>query len=173
MLYFFKVKDSPFFKFGWTGQANPWDRIRTGFWTNVHPPELCGKLNPENMELIGVYEGDEKLERAMQSIFPPHCGEFWKDEDLEDMVYMLKLIAEEIPIPPRPRFYETDHVEKLACCTGIWHACWTCGKRFSRFCKLLQHKRDVHESARFRCVCGKEFPRKGNLARHVLKSCKK
>ena len=40
--------------------------------------------------------------RAMQSIFPPHTGEFWKDEDLDDFIWMLKLITEEIAIPPRP-----------------------------------------------------------------------
>ena len=88
----------------------------------------------------------------MQNIFPPHTGDFWKDEDLDDFVWMLKLIADEILIPPRPCFIETDN-EKLACCTGVWHVCFACGKEFSRFCKLLQHKRDVHESAKFSCVC--------------------
>ena len=108
----------------------------------------------------------------MQSIFPPAHGEFWKDEDLDDMIQMLKLMAEEIPVPSRPCFVHTDHVEKLACCTGVFHTCYTCGKTFGRFCKLLQHKRDVHESANFKCVCGKFFPRKGNLDRHVMKSDK-
>ena len=172
MLYIFKVVDLPWFKFGYTEQTNPWNRIQTGFWTNVHPTELCGRLGPECFELIALFEGDVKLERAMQSIFPPHTGEFWKDEDIEAFVWMLKLITDEIPIPPRPEFQQKVHVEKLACCTGNWHVCWTCGQRFGRFCKLLQHKRDVHESARFRCSCGKEFPRKGNLDRHVQKSCK-
>ena len=171
MLYIFKVVDSPFFKFGFTDQTNPWNRIQNGFWTNVHPKELCGKLGFQNFNLLHVFEGDEKLERAMQRIFPPHAGEFWNDEDLSDFVWLLKLITIEMRIPPRPCFIETD-VEKLACCTGVWHVCWTCEKQFSRFCKLLQHKRDVHENPRFRCICGKEFPRKGNLDRHVLKSCK-
>ena len=172
MLYIFKVRDFGFFKFGFTDQTNPWNRIQAGFWSNVHPKELCGKLDPENFELIYLFEGDVKLERAMQSIFPPDTGEFWRADDLEDFVWMLKLLTEEIPIPPRPSFVKSD-AKKLACCTGVWHVCWTCGKEFSRFCKLLQHKRDVHQPARFRCLCGKEFPRRGNLDRHVLKSCKK
>ena len=170
MLYIFKVVG--FFKFGYTNQINPWNRMQTGFWTNVHLKELCGKLDPENFELIHLFEGDEKLERAMQSIFPSHCGEFWKADDLDDFVWMQKLIADQIPLPPRPCFIQTD-VEKLPCCTEVWHVCWTCGMQFKRFCKLLQHKRDVHESDRYKCLCGKEFPRKGNLDRHVLKSCKK
>jgi len=173
MLYVFKVVDLPWFKFGFTDQTNPWFRIQAGFWSNVHPKALCQKLDPENFELIYLFEGDVKLERAMQSIFPPYAGEFWKADDLDDFVWMLKLITEEIPIPSRPCFVQTNAEKRLACCTGVWHVCWTCGKEFSRFCKLLQHKRDVHESARYRCVCGKEFPRKGNLDRHVQKSCKK
>jgi hypothetical protein len=173
MLYVFKVTDTAFFKFGWTEQRNPWDRIQNGMWTNSHPPELCQKLNPENLELIFLFEGDRRLERAIQSIFPPAHGEFWEDEDLDDIIQMLKLMAEEIPIPPRPCFHYTEHAEKLSCCTGILHTCYSCGMQFSRFCKLLQHKRDKHEVARYKCVCGKEFPRKGNLDRHVLKSCKR
>jgi len=143
MLYIFKVRDSSFFKLGWTAQANPWDRIQNGFWTNVHPPELCQKLNPDNFESIFVFEGDPRLERVMQSIFPPYAGEFWKEDDLDEMVYMLKLIAEEIPIPARPYFHFTGQVEKLACCSGTWHVCWSCGKAFTRFCRLLRHKRET------------------------------
>ena len=172
MLYIFKVVDSPFFKFGFTDQVNPWNRIQRGFWTNVHPPELCQKLDPDNFELIFIFEGDERLERVIQSLFPPYAGEFWKEDDLDEIVDMLKLITEEIRIPPRPCFQYTEHVEKLACCTGVLHVCWSCGKQFSRFCKLLQHKRDVHEAARFACICDTKFPRKGNLDRHVAKSCK-
>ena len=143
MLYFFKVVDSPFFKFGWTEQKNAWSRIQNGFWTNAHPPELCSKLNLENLQLMFLFEGDERLERALQNIFPPYAGEFWKDYDLDDMVNMLKFIAAEIPIPPRPCFQHSGHMEMLACCTGVWHECWRCGKRFSRFCKLLQNKRQI------------------------------
>ena len=90
-----------------------------------------------------------RLESAMQQIFPPVHGEFWREDDLDGMVRLLKLMVEEIPIPARPFFHHTDHVEKLACCTGVWHVCDVCDKRFSRFCKLLQHKQDVHEASRF------------------------
>ena len=50
----------------------------------------------------------------MQSIFPPYAGEFRKEDDLDEMVYLLKLIAEEIPVPPRPCFLYTELVEKLS-----------------------------------------------------------
>ena len=105
MLYVFKVVDLPWFKFGYTDQTNPWNRIQTGFWTNVHPKELCGKLGAEQFQLIHVFQGDKRLEHCMQSIFPPYAGEFWKDEDLDDFVWILKLIADEIPIPPKTMFH--------------------------------------------------------------------
>ena len=94
-----------------------------------------------------------------------------KKDDLQKIIKMLRLMTSELEIPIRPDFVETE-VDKLSCCSGELNECWICGKKFKRFCKLLQHKRDVHELARFRCICGKEFPRKGNLDRHVLKSCK-
>ena len=100
-------------------------------------------------------------------------SEFWRKEELINMVDMLLLMTEQVSLPTRPRFQNTINLEKLACCTGHWHACFKCGQKFKRFDKLMQHKRDKHEAARFKCICGKDFPRKGNLDRHVLNSCKK
>ena len=171
MLYVFDVVDSQYFKFGFTAQSNPWNRIQKGFWTNLHPTELCGKLGSQNLNLVHVFEGDYNLEKCIQSLFPPECGEFWRKDDLPKIIKMLRLMTSELEIPIRPDFVETE-VDKLSCCSGELNECWICGKKFKRFCKLLQHKRDVHESPRFRCVCGLSFPRKGNLDRHVLKSCK-
>ena len=93
-------------------------------------------------------------------------------DDLEKIIEMIRLMTPELAIPSRPDFGKTE-VEKLACCSGEWHECLICKKGFKRFCKLMQHKRDVHESGRFRCVCGKEFPGKRNWNRHVQKSCKR
>ena len=181
MLYFFKVLDSPWVKFGWTEQADPWNRIQTGFWSNVHPDELCQKGDPEraeklapsNLNLIFLFDGDSKLESVIKSLFPPDCGEFWKEQDLESMVQMLKLMCEELPIPARPQFHPCDDVAKRACCTGKLIRCFTCGKNFKSFDKLFQHKRDVHEPGKFSCsACGRKFARKDRRDKHVQNSCK-
>ena len=171
MLYIFKVVDLPWVKFGWTEQTNAWSRIQNGFWTNLHPPELCNRLGQDDLELLFVFEGGEKLERVIQSLFHPVLGEFWRDEDLDNMVQMLKLMTEEVSLPPRPSFLQGTG-EKLACCTGVWHECYTCHMMFKRECKLWQHKRDVHAPSTFECpLCRTKFSRKGNLDRH-LKTCR-
>ena len=173
MLYFFKVLVLVFIKFGWTENENPFNRIQRGFWSNVHPKELCNRLGPENLELLYLFEGGKQLESVLQSLFPPDCGEIWtEEENLESMVQMLKLICEELPIPARPQLHPCDDLRKRACCTRILLKCYECGKNFASFDKLFQHKRDVHEPAKFSCACGRKFPRKGNLDRHVQKSCK-
>ena len=156
MLYVFDVVDSQYFKFGLTAQSNPWNRIQKGFWTNLHPMELCGKLGSQNLNLVHVFEGDYNLEKCIQNLFPPQCGEFWEKDDLPKIIEMLRLMTSELEIPTRPDFEETE-VDKLSCCSGELNECWICKRKFKRFRKLLQHKRDVHESPRFRCVCGKKF----------------
>ena len=122
MLYIFEGLRSNYFKFGWTERHNAYDRIQNGFFTNIHPEELCQKGNPErpeklapsNLNLIFLFEGDSKLESVIKSLFPPDCGEFWRKEDLINMVDMLLLMTEQVSLPTRPRFQNTVNLEKLA-----------------------------------------------------------
>ena len=135
MLYVFEVLESNYFKFGWTERPNACDRIQSGFWTNVHPEELCqkgdpenpAKLAPSNLNLMFLFEGDSKLESVIKSLFPAEPAEFWRKEDLIKMIDMLRLMTEEVSLPARPRFQNTDNLEKLACCTSVWHVCFKCG----------------------------------------------
>ena len=89
MLYIFEVLESNYFKFGWTERPNAYDRIQNGFWTNIHPEELCQKgdpennrekLSPNNLHLIFLFEGDSKLESVITSLFPLERGEVWRKE---------------------------------------------------------------------------------------------
>jgi len=146
MLYIFKVVDLPFFKFGFTDQTNPWNRIQKEFWTNIHPEALCQKgdpennpekLGPHNLNLIFLFERDNNLESVIKSLSPAYCEEFWRNKDLINMVDMLRLMTEQVALPTRPSFQNTENIEKLACCTGQWHVCFKCGQKFKRFDKLM------------------------------------
>jgi len=65
MLYLFKVRDAPYIKMGFTN-ACPWRRIATGFWSNLHPTDCCGKLGWEDLELVAVFPGTEEDEKALK-----------------------------------------------------------------------------------------------------------
>ena len=77
MIYIFELIGTNFIKLGYTKHGNVYYRIQYGFWTNKHPPELCGKLGSENLKLLFVYEGDSKTENYIKKKFPPVCGEFY------------------------------------------------------------------------------------------------
>ena len=165
MLYIFSV-DTEWIKFGYTGQPNPWMRIRNGFWTNCHPSQLCNRLGPESLELLYVFEGDRRVEAVMQSLFPPTEYEFWDRSRLEAMVEMLRLMAEEFPVPPRPPLLCISD-ERLPCCNGgREHACDMCGKTFKREHLMMEHKNDVHLKRKWRCACGVDVTRR-NIGRHM------
>ena len=167
MLYLFEVLGTDFIKFGWTKHANPWMRIQNGFWTNSHPIELCGKLAPENLNLVHVFDGGLKEEQIIQSIFPSYEFEFWKRTDLEKIVTFMRMMLEEKPLPvTRPIFQENVSNERLPCCGGIEHKCKICGKTFKRPHKLWEHQRDIHQRIKFKCKCGVEVCKK-HLSRHL------
>jgi len=106
MLYVFDVLrasgGTDWIKIGFTSQSNPWIGISNGFWTNVHPPELCGCLSPDNLDLIFLFEADRAVEAVVRSLFPPDHGEFWHKGRQDEIVNMIKLMCHELPIPSRP-----------------------------------------------------------------------
>jgi len=55
MLYVFAFGDD-WIKVGFTARC-PFQRRRHGFWHNVHPTELCGRLG--DCELLHLFECDE------------------------------------------------------------------------------------------------------------------
>ena len=139
-------------KFGFTGQPNPWMRIRNGFCSNCHPSQLCNRLGPESLQLLHVFEGDRRVEATMQSLFPPAEYEFWDQSRLEAMLQMLRHMAEELPVPPRPPLLSISD-ERLPCCIGgREHACDMCNKTFKRAHLMMEHKNDVHLKRKWRCA---------------------
>ena len=164
MLYVFAAGPD-WIKMGFTGNGNPWFRVANGFWTNDHPPQLCGRLAADDVDLLFAFAGDRKVEAAMKSLFPPDRGEFYRRGRLGPILEMLRLMADELPVPPRPPLVATSD-ERLACCGGKDHPCPVCGKSFRRAHLMWEHRRDVHEGARVKCACGLSVTRR-NLGRHV------
>ena len=78
MIYIYESLGTSFIKLGYTKNTNVYYRIKDGFGTNKHPSELCGKLEPLNLKLNCVFQGDTYIESVMKTLFPPFCGEFYK-----------------------------------------------------------------------------------------------
>ena len=168
MLYVFDVlhasSGTRWIKIGFTSQTNPWMRISNGFWTNIHPPDLCGRLSPDNLDLIFLFEGDKAVEAVVHNLFPPDHGEFWHKDRQDEIVSMLQLMCHEIPIPPRPALLDLSG-ERLPCCGGDIHECRVCGRKFNRIHKLLEHQREVHEARKVKCACGADVTQR-NMKQH-------
>ena len=165
MLYVVRFPNG-WFKVGHTS-SDIWTRA-CQFWTNQHPTELCGKLSPDDVEIVALFAGDREEEQAIFARFPPKCGEFY-DEGLEALVGSIELAK--LPVPEKPTFL-VQSGERLPCCGGQGFSCFTCGAKFSRGIKLKQHLDDVHRKVRAKCGrCGLEVIKR-NLKRHQ-DNCKK
>ena len=167
MLYLFKVRDAPYIKMGFTN-ACPWRRIATGFWSNLHPTDCCGKLGWEDLELVAVFPGTEEDEKALKKTFPPTKGEFWPDHMLSVLRSTLAYLGGELPVPIRPPVPpEVDRqVEKLPCCSGQTIRCFKCNQTFSRWHHLTQHLQS-HSQVKDSCgQCGLKVLKR-NMKRHT------
>ena len=93
-------------------------------------------------------------------MFPSKEYEFWKRSQLDEIVNMLKMMVEDLPISTRPPF------PGLCCTGGRYHACSVCGKVFRRAHLMIEHRNDVHLGRKWKCECGVKVMRK-NVARHL------
>lgn len=167
MLYVFQISSTGFVKMGHT-LDDPWRRAATGFWSNIHPTELCHKLGWENLQLLALYDGSEAIEQAIKDAIPPTRGEFWPLGLLPALQRELGSRCSSLPLPPKPSQPPTvdRDVEKLSCCSGIIYTCSDCGHTFKRSHHLDQHHRAVHMKIKVPCtVCGMKVIKR-NLKRH-------
>ena len=170
MLYVVAFPDG-WFKLGHTS-TDIWSRA-CHFWTNTHPPDLCGKLGPDDIRVVALFHGGYAEEQELFAQFPPQWGEFFHDSftNVEGLLEAMSKF-EPCPVPPKPEGMGFPAVEKLPCCGGQEYTCFTCGAKFPRGIKLKQHLDDVHRKVKVPCKgCGlKVIPR--NLKRHQG-ACKK
>jgi hypothetical protein len=171
-LYMFHIRDTGFVKFGFT-YGDPWTRAATGFWSNVHPKECCGKLGWENLELMPCYEGGPDVEAAIKKALPPHTGEFWRVEYAGQLLTLCskltnRKLLEEIPKPKQAPGV-ARMTEKLPCCGGPEFFCDSCNVSFKRQHHLRQHLQSCQKK-KVPCLCGKKVLHR-NLKRHQA-ACK-
>ena len=176
MLYVFKITGTPFVKMGFTDLGDPWLRVATGFWSNVHPPECCHQLGWDNCNLVALFAGTKAKESEIKDALPPTRGEFWHDDVSQQLLALMADLAP-LPLPAKPASPPAvvRGIEKLLCCGGIAHACWQCNKVFGRRHHLDQHLEEVHSNAgRTTCKrCGKSIVKR-HLNKHLkTKSCNK
>ena len=170
MLYIFKVRDLPFIKFGFT-RICIWERIATGFWSNVRPKDCCGALAWDDLEVLALYPGTEEGEKALKEAIPPTAGEFWPEEQLEPIQAYL---GEPLPLPERPSSPPLVdwQEEKRPCCSGKIIQCFKCDKTFNLWHHLTQHLKSHAGIKDASCRrCGLKLAKR-NLKRHEV-SCKK
>ena len=171
-LYIFRVEGTGFVKLGYTATC-PWRRISNGFWSNIHPPACCNRLDWQHLDLVAFYAGGLEIEAAVKTAISPVAGEFYSEELLGPITTLLEFLVARLPLPQRPEVQPlVDRpVEKLPCCTGRTWQCWTCEKVFSRFHHLQQHLRMHSGGDKATCSRCKIEVVKRNLKRHQG-SCK-
>ena len=155
MLYIFAFPG--YVKMGYT-RVGPYRRAEMGFWHNVHPSALCYRL--DEWTLLHLFEGDEAIEKALHAALVPDCGEFYKDSRLAEVLGLMSLTLEALPLPAvqlferrvsarRPccggdhsGFQRDDHRRRSAATVGRKAPCDRCGKRVSvRRDKLKAHQK--------------------------------
>ena len=85
MLYIFAFGDE-WLELGFTSSC-PSRRRQQGFWHNVHPPALCGRL--DQCALLAAFARDEALEKALHSALAPERGEFYPAARLQEIPSLL------------------------------------------------------------------------------------
>ena len=144
MIYVFSFDTH--FKIGYAATC-PWRRLSAGFWHNVHPLELCGKL--DQATLLFLFDGDEKLEQAMHAALHPCVGELYPMERLGSVMDFLRRVLEPLPITDRPRLHDRpprkrpccgadnggyqrdDHHRRALACNGKTSECEKCKRPIS------------------------------------------
>ena len=143
MIYIFKIVGTDFIKLGFT-QGNPWTRVATGFWSNLHPAECCGKLGWDNLELVALFNGTKATEYCIKTAWlKPVVGEFWYENQLRELICLCSGLCAGgmLPLPERPtQPPEVERAtEKLSCCGGPIFSCGDCNAKFKRAHHLHQH----------------------------------
>jgi len=141
------------------GSCNdPFERLERGFWHDVHPVELCGKL--DDCRLAHLFKGDLQFEQILHELLIPDCGEFYRLRRFEEILHVLQLCLDAVELPETRRpsvrsmtikrpccggqhgtFQRDDHMRRSFVTKGKKAPCQRCGKMLSvRRDKVKQHR---------------------------------
>ena len=116
--------------------VDPLQRGYDGWWSNQHPPELCGRLTLQHCRLLGVWAGDKHDEDSLQEQFNggrrhrdgQHHDEFypWAEwpKILRDLETNYTRLPEPTPMPTRIKNLKRKRCEG---CGGGKFYCRHCG----------------------------------------------
>ena len=110
MIYVF-VFEPCYFKIG--ACITPYDRVTRGFWMNVHPPALCGRL--DTCRLYRLFEGDLDMERAIHAILRPDHGEFYALYRLVLVIHLLEFLLPPHGSMPLPTVLPICRQRRVCC----------------------------------------------------------
>ena len=133
---------------------NAWNRLyeSNGFESVIHDnvTELCGKLLPENFELIWMREGTMADERHIQEMMNfdrinGYRREFLPADRKEEL---LKFLGPTSAIPSRPTNLRINYSTiPLPCCGGVQPRCFKCGQKFTRKGNAARHYKSCNGDA--------------------------
>ena len=146
--------------------AEIYGRLTQGYWMNVHPPMLCGRL--DNFRLYKLFRGDLDCERAVHTILCPAVGEFYELERLWLVVHILEFFLEPMVTPvlnmPMPL-----RRQRRVCCGAFYNgygSAYACTRAFATagrkqacpYChKMISIRRDKQREHQQRCVAFRDM----------------
>ena len=163
------VSFSSHFKVGYA--SNMAGRMGRGFWHNLHPPQLCGRL--DEFVLDYVFKGSLEIEKALHAALQPDVGEFYASSRFQEVSQFLFNALEFLSAPRWTVSSGIFHRRSRYQAYGLGDLRSCCGGRSGAYVTREHHRRaKVTVGQRRACaICGQQVSiRIDHLKRHQRSS---